>query len=149
VCSQPSPCVRVFDHPAFTPAHNQTPTIQHRHHNTAQAQQVQNPASAAPPAPQLQKQPPGPDLPPRRPATPSAPLQPQSGPSPTTAPSAGGVWVPISGPPTREPREIRRMVHLADAAAEEVGLSALTEVATPQRLAIGKREAREQAAALA
>lgn len=56
------------------------------------------------------------------------------------------VWIPISGPPSEDPPEMRLMQHPAD--VKTIAPTSITEVATPQQLAIGKREAREQAAAL-
>ncbi|GBF92011.1 hypothetical protein Rsub_04735 [Raphidocelis subcapitata] len=57
-------------------------------------------------------------------------------------------WVPISGPPSDAPPEMRLLQHPADAAGA-IAPASLVEVATPQQLAIGKAEAREQAVALA
>jgi hypothetical protein len=56
-------------------------------------------------------------------------------------------WIPISGPPSDAPPELRRMPHPKD--VPDVAPTSIVEVATPQQLAIGKREAREQAVALA
>ena len=70
---------------------------------------------------------------------------PVSGPPGT--PTVKRTLIPISGPPGNGPPETRWMQHPADAL--DLAPAPLADVATPQQLAIGKREAREQAAALA
>ncbi|KIZ06072.1 hypothetical protein MNEG_1881 [Monoraphidium neglectum] len=104
-------------------------------------------AQGAPPAPDASKQPARP-TPPQHAPLPKAglPVRQARAESPARD-TRRDVLIPISGPPSDAPPELRRMQHPADAA--DVAPTSIVEVATPQQLAIGKREAREQAVALA
>ncbi len=118
-----------------------------------------SPVNPPPSCPQHQQQQPSPAAAPKAPQPPAPSDKPESAVRPAAAAAAAAplaappvgpgpaVWIPISGPPTDATPEMRQMQHPAD--VKEVAPTSIVEVATPQQLAIGKREAREQAVALA